>query len=209
MLSFILLGLLTVTLITSVILVWDNKDILIAILTHAVDLSLVELNLWEDPGNSYSAKSNRQRIEQAASCTEGPIFPASPYFRLKPRLMEDWPLEGIALMRVSQDYRSYLDNGSCWSVCESCQFITYHNVRPGSDCQYTQIKAILFDCKTSCYGTTRLAERVYKKTGMPSLILSRPIARIHLYINNRMICLADHQDLGFDDLVMLLENSVK
>ena len=174
-----------------------------------MDVSLVELNLWEDPSNSYSAKSNRQRIEQTAICTKGPIFPASPYFRLKPRLMEDWPLEGIALMHVSQDYRSHSDNDSCWSVCGSCKSITYHNKIPGSNYQYAQIKALLFDCKTICYGTTCLAEKVYKKTGMPSLILSRSIARIHLYINNRIICLADPQDLGVDDLVTLLENSTR
>ena len=67
------------------------------------------------------------------------------------------------------------------------------------DYRYAQIKAILFDCKANCYGITALAEKVYKKTGMPSLILSRSIARIHLYINRRMICLADSGDLGFDD----------
>lgn len=209
MLHFVILALLCTGLIVSAVLAWTNRDILIGLLTHGLEVSLIDLNLWEDPGNSYSIKSSRQRLEQAASCTDGPSFPASPYFRSKPRLLEDWPIEGIALMRVSKDYRSRLDKGSCWSVCGDCKFITYHNIIPGTNYRYAQIKAILFDCKANCYGITALAEKVYKKTGMPSLILSRSIARIHLYINRRMICLADSGDLGFDDLVVLLERSAR
>ena len=209
MMYFIPLALFCVALVTCEVVAWTNRDILLGLLTHNLEVSLIDLNLWEDPGNSYSVKSNKQRLEQAAGCTDGPSFPASPYFRSTPRLLEDWPIEGIALMRVSKDYRSHLDDGSCWSVRGDCKFITYHNIIPGTNYRYTQIKAILFDCKANCYGITALAEEVYKKTGMPSLILSRSIAQIHLYINRRMVCLADSGDLGFDDLVALLERSAR
>jgi len=87
----------------------NNRDILIAIPTHTLSISHVELNLWEDDSSSCGARHNRQRIEQAATCADSLTFPVSPYFRLKPGLMEEWPYKGIALMRVSPDYRSHVD----------------------------------------------------------------------------------------------------
>jgi len=123
----ILLGIAVICLLKAVA---QNHDILIAILIHALNISRVELNLWEDDSSSCEARRNRQRIEQAATCANGPIFPVSPYFRLKPGFMEEWPLEGIALMRVASDYRSHVDEGSCWSVCGNCKSITTGSQAP-------------------------------------------------------------------------------
>ena len=63
MLHFVILALLCTGLIVSAVLAWTNRDILIGLLTHGLEVSLIDLNLWEDPGNSYSIKSSRQRLE--------------------------------------------------------------------------------------------------------------------------------------------------
>jgi len=53
---FILLGIAVACLLRSIS---NNRDILIAILTHTLNISRVELNLWEDDSSSCGARHNK------------------------------------------------------------------------------------------------------------------------------------------------------
>lgn len=177
-----------------------NHEVISGIVNHTLHIYRAELNLLEDNLSSIST-------DNPIFKSNGMVFPVSPYLRFKPRFMEKWSTDDAILMRIDC-HRSYSNENCRWRIDWNCKFITYHHGLPDSDLRYAHIRALVFDDRSISSGLERLIEKIYKRTRIPTLLISRPIERVHLYYNHRFICISDKNDLGYSNLLTMLENTL-
>lgn len=134
------------------LLLWNlhsNWPIIAAILNRDLKIYTITLNILEDHKGTLWAKENKQRVEWINSYSGSITFLPGIFIRFKPILLEKWHPEDAVLTRIDQRYRSKSDESFRLNITRECRFITYHNRLQNADMQYTQIKALVFDCSTA------------------------------------------------------------
>lgn len=184
---------------------YTHWHIIFSLLNRDMQVYRMTLNIIEDHEPAFWAKDHKQRIEWINSYPGPLAFPPGLYIKCKPLLLEKWHNDEVVLVRLDQHYHPQSDEKSHLSITRECRFITYHNRLPDTDMQYTQITALVFDCSTVVGGLEQLIGKIYKKTSMPVITVSRPIQRIFLYHESRSICLSRMEDFGFSQLLSLFD----
>ncbi len=176
-------------------------EVISGIVNHTLYSYRTELYILED--NTHSVSTVDSMVK-----SNGMLFPISPYLRFKPKFMEKRSMDDAILMRIDRHHHPYYNENCRWKIDWNCKFITYHHGLPDSDLRYAHIKALVFDDQSISSGLERLIEKIYKRAGIPILLISRPTERIHLYYNHHFICISDKNDLGYSNLLMMFENTL-
>ena len=185
----------------------DNREVIAGILSHTLRIYCIHLNVLEEKCGLHKIKVDNRKPKYAINCEGGWVFPVSPYFHFNPKPLGEFNSDEVTLIRVKQSGHIYSDKKSHWKINWGCKFMIYHNKVPNSDIQYTEINALVFDDKLISLGLERLIAKVHRKTGLPILLVSRPIERIHLYYNNQFICFGDKDDMGYLSLLEMIEHN--
>lgn len=201
----IIIALLGIALLLTTYNLYTHWPIISSLLNRDMQVYRMTLNIIEDHQPAFWAKDHKQRIEWINRYTGPLTFPLGIYIKCKPTLLEKWYDDEVVLVRLDRHYHPQPAEKNHLSITRECRFITYHNRLPDTDMQYTQITALVCDCGTVVGGLERLIEKIYKKTSMPVITVSRPIQRIFLYHESRSICLSRVEDFGFSQLLDLFD----